>query len=88
MDRKINGIETDIVIHIFPEKCPSCLISSDDPVIISRAKAMLVVATYRRSNHSICKYSSIHTLDSLTTRSINSLQKCQWTGTSEEIYKK
>ena len=43
-----NGIETDIVIHIYPEDCPLCGISSADPVIISRAMALLIVSTYQR----------------------------------------
>ena len=43
-----NGIETELVIHVYPADCPSCEISNADPVIISRAKAMFVVATYQR----------------------------------------
>ena len=43
-----NGIETDIVVHIYPEDCPWCGISNADPVIISRAKALLIVSTYQR----------------------------------------
>ena len=43
-----NGIETDIVVHIYPDDCPWCKISNTDPVIISRAMAMLIVATYQR----------------------------------------
>ena len=43
-----NGIETDIVVHIYPEDCPWCKISNADPVIISRAMAMLIVSTYQR----------------------------------------
>ena len=43
-----NGIETELVIHVYPADCPLCQISNADPVIISRAKGMLVVATYQR----------------------------------------
>ena len=43
-----NGIETEIVVHIYPADCPWCGISNADPVIISRATAMLILATYQR----------------------------------------
>ena len=43
-----NGIETDLVVHVYPANCPFCQISNADPVIISRAKAKLIVATYQR----------------------------------------
>ena len=43
-----NGIETDIVIHIYPEDCPWCGISNADPVIISRAMALLIISKYER----------------------------------------
>ena len=43
-----NGIETDLVVHIYPEDCPWCEISNADPVIISRAMAMLIISTYQR----------------------------------------
>jgi hypothetical protein len=43
-----NGIETELVVHVYPANCPFCKISNADPVIISRAKAMLIVATYQR----------------------------------------
>ena len=43
-----NGIETEIVVHIYPADCPWCGISNADPVIISRATAMLILATYPR----------------------------------------
>ena len=84
INSKINGIETDIVVYVFPEKCKFCQVSNEDPVIISRAKAMLIVSTYTRSTHSTCtcKYSSIQTLNSLTTNSIDSLRASQHTLTS------
>ena len=44
-----------MVVHIFPANCPLCGISSADPVIISRAKAMLIMATYQRVK-CICGY--------------------------------
>ena len=43
-----NGIETELVIHIYVANCPSCGTSNADPVIISRAKAMLILSTYQR----------------------------------------
>ena len=43
-----NGIETDIVVHIYPDDCPWCGISNADPVIISRTLALLIVSTYQR----------------------------------------
>ena len=50
-----NGIECGMVVHIFPANCPLCGICSADPVIISRAKAMLIMATYQRVK-CICGY--------------------------------
>ena len=48
VQHQCNGIETELVIHVYPADCPLCQISNADPVIISRAKAMLVLATYQR----------------------------------------
>ena len=45
-----NGIETELVVHIYVADCPSCGTSNADPVIISRAKAMLILSTYQRQN--------------------------------------
>ena len=45
-----NGIETELVVHIYVANCPSCGTSNADPVIISRAKAMLILCTYQRQN--------------------------------------
>ena len=45
-----NGIETELVVHIYVADCRSCGTSNADPVIISRAKAMLILATYQRQN--------------------------------------
>ena len=54
-----NGIETELVVHVYPANCQFCGISNADPVIISRAKAMLIVATYQRTNCSNCGYGQI-----------------------------
>ena len=43
-----NGIETDVVVHVYVADCPLCGISNTDPVILSRAKAMLIISTYKR----------------------------------------
>ena len=43
-----NGIETDVVVHIYVADCPMCGISNIDPVILSRSKAMLILSTYKR----------------------------------------
>ena len=43
-----NGIETDVVVHVHVADCPLCGISNTDPVILSRAKAMLIISTYKR----------------------------------------
>ena len=48
-DHQCNGIEVEIVVHILPADCPSCGISNSDPVIVSRAKAMVITSTYKRS---------------------------------------
>ena len=53
-EHQCNGIETDIVVHIFVADCPVCQISSADPVIVSRAKAMLIISTYQRNECSCC----------------------------------
>ena len=47
-EHQCNGIETDLVVHVYVAECPMCGISNADPVIISRAKAMLVLSTYQR----------------------------------------
>ena len=41
-NHQCNGIETEIVVHVYPSDCPYCGISHADPVIISRATAMLI----------------------------------------------
>ena len=45
-----NGIETELVIHVHVANCPSCGTSNADPVIISRANAMLILSTYQRQD--------------------------------------
>jgi hypothetical protein len=53
-DHHCNGIETDLVVHIYVADCPVCQISNADPVVISRAKAMLILSTYVRLKCSCC----------------------------------
>ena len=53
-DHHCNGIETDLVVHIYVADCPVCQISNADPVVISRAKAMLILSTYARLKCSCC----------------------------------
>ena len=48
LQHQCNGIETDLVVHVYVADCPMCDISNADPVIISRAKAMLILSTYQR----------------------------------------
>ena len=55
VNHKSNGIQTDIVIHVLPQNCPMCGFSSEDPVIASRAMAILIVATYQRSSCPNCR---------------------------------
>ena len=45
-----NGIETEIVVYVYPEDCQSCKKSDADPVILSRTLAMLITSTYLRLN--------------------------------------
>ena len=52
-DHHCNGIEVEVVVHIIPADCPLCGISNADPVVISRAKAIVIVSTYKRL-HCIC----------------------------------
>lgn len=49
-----NGIETEIVIYVYPMNCRRCSKSEVDPVIISRSKAMLILSTYQR-DHCNCR---------------------------------
>ena len=51
-----NGIETDLVVYLYPTDCPVCKKSDADPVIISRTMAMLITSTYHRLN---CKCGSV-----------------------------
>ena len=51
-----NGIETEIVVHIYQADCPMCGISNADPVIVSRATAMVITATYQRLYCPNCKW--------------------------------
>ena len=48
LQHQCNGIETDLVVHVYVADCQMCGISNADPVIISRAKAMLILSTYQR----------------------------------------
>ena len=52
-----NGVETTTVGHIHPAKCPECFHSNEDPVIASRATAVLITAVYKRSNCPNCQHS-------------------------------
>ena len=56
-DHHCNGIEVEVVVHIIPADCPLCGISNADPVVISRAKAVVIVATYKRL-HCTCGWKS------------------------------
>ena len=49
-----NGLETKVVVYILPEECKQCCHSNEDPVIASRATAMLIVARYERSHCPNC----------------------------------
>ena len=44
MKHRSNGLETKVVVYILPAACEECGHSNEDPVIASRATAMLVVA--------------------------------------------
>ena len=61
-DHHCNGIEVEIVVHILPADCPSCGISNSDPVIVSRAKAMVIVSTYQRL-HCTCGWRNDPTIN-------------------------
>ena len=61
-DHQCNGIEVEIVVHILPADCPSCEISNSDPVIVSRAKAMVIVSTYQRL-HCTCGWRNDPTIN-------------------------
>ena len=50
-----NGIETELVVYVYPKDCQVCKKSDADPVIISRTMAMLITSTYHRLN---CKCGS------------------------------
>ena len=80
VQHQCNGIETELVIHVYPADCPLCQISNADPVIISRAKAMLVVATYQRiqcicgwkKSYTSCKDENTRDLENTILISTNS----------------
>ena len=55
VNHKCNGIQTSIVVYVFPQHCPECDYSSEDPVIASRATAMLITAKYQRQNCPNCE---------------------------------
>ena len=61
-DHQCNGIEVETVVHILPADCPSCGISNSDPVIVSRAKAMVIVSTYQRL-HCTCGWRNDPTIN-------------------------
>ena len=73
-----NGIETELVVHIYVANCPSCGTSNADPVIISRAKAMLILATYQRQNCTILECGWNHNdLEVVWTTPNNSDEECE-----------
>ena len=66
-----NGIETNIVVHVYPENCPECGICFEDPVIISRSTAFLAMSKYKctlpcfhcqQDEHQLQRNVSIHAL--------------------------
>ena len=53
----IIGIETDILTYILPGPCPSCDVSSENPVkVVSRATFMHIIAKYNRSSCTHCEW--------------------------------
>ena len=55
VDHRSNGIQTSIVISVLPQNCPDCGYTSEDPVISSRATAMLIISMYRRPTCPNCR---------------------------------
>ena len=53
---RCNGIETELVVYVYPVDCEKCKKSDADPVIISRAKAKLILSTYHRLNCDYCGF--------------------------------
>ena len=56
VDHNSNGIQTSIVVYVSPEHCTECGYSSEDPVITSRATAMLIIANFVRSSCPNCNF--------------------------------
>ena len=55
---KTGCLETKVVLYILPKECEDCCHSNIDPVIVSRATAMLIVARYERSHCPNCTQDS------------------------------
>ena len=47
-DHYFNGVDVNVVVHVLPADCPLCGLSNTNPVIITRAKAVLILAKYQR----------------------------------------
>jgi len=52
---RCNGSQTEILTYVLPEPCPNCDISSEDPVIDTRATSMQIIAKYKISSCSHCE---------------------------------
>ena len=66
MKHNSNGLETKVVVYILPAACEECGHSNEDPVIASRATAMLIVARYKRSNCPNCQPDQPNDIDQQT----------------------
>jgi hypothetical protein len=63
-EHQCNGIETDVVVHIYVSDCSFCQISNADPVIVSRAKSMLVLSNYERLECKSCGWKKSESFES------------------------
>ena len=86
-----NGIETNIVVHVYPENCPECGVCFEDPVVISRSTAFLAMSKYKctlpcfhcqQHEHQIQRNVSIPInsvqFSASIFKTLHCLQRCRW----------
>lgn len=75
-----NGIETEILTYVLPGPCPNCDVSSEDPVIASRATSMQIIAKYKKSSCRHCEWEDEETEQKHKRRSntISAASSFEW----------
>ena len=80
MQHRCNGIETEILTYVLPGPCPNCDVSSEDPVIASRATSMQIIAKYKKSSCRHCEWEDEETEQKHKRRSntISAASSFEW----------